>query len=96
MDPGRRQQMISFSLRDFEGKVRLRNRITYGDVQRLKRDVLPEGIESREDAELLLDLDRGIDRIDGSGRRGSSPCLLTSLSGASGRPASSLMILQNG
>jgi hypothetical protein len=66
MDAGRRQQMIRVSLRDFDGKVRLRNRITYGDVQRLKRDVLPEGIESREEAELLLDLDRGIDRIDGS------------------------------
>jgi hypothetical protein len=66
MDPGRRQQMISFSLRDFDAKVRLRSRITYGDVQRLKRDVLPDGIESREEAELLLNLDRDIDRTDGS------------------------------
>jgi hypothetical protein len=58
--------MINVSLCDFAGKVRLKNRITYGDVQRLKRDVLPDCIDSREEAELLLELDREISRIDSS------------------------------
>ena len=53
-------------LPDFARKVRAKNRITFGDVQRLRRDVLPDGIESREQAELLLDLDRSIPRIERS------------------------------
>ena len=31
-------------------------RISFGDVKRLQRDILPDGISSREDAELLLTL----------------------------------------
>jgi hypothetical protein len=57
---------MEVSLSDFAGKVRAKNRITFGDVQRLRRDVLPDGIESREQAELLLELDRSIARIERS------------------------------
>jgi len=52
------------SLSDFAIKVRSKNRINFGDVQRLQRNVLPDGIGSREDAELLIDLDREIARTD--------------------------------
>jgi hypothetical protein len=52
------------SLSDFASKVRSKNRISFGDVQRLQRNVLPDGIGSREDAELLIDLDREMARTD--------------------------------
>jgi hypothetical protein len=32
-------------------------------VQRLRRDVLPDGIAAREEAELLVQLDREVGRI---------------------------------
>jgi hypothetical protein len=57
---------MEVSLSDFAEKVQAKNRITFGDVQRLRRDVLPDGIESREQAEQLLDLDRSIARIEHS------------------------------
>jgi hypothetical protein len=53
-----------FSLTEFANKVRLKNRISFGDVQRLSRNVLPDGIGSREDAELLINLDRDAARSD--------------------------------
>jgi len=52
------------SLSDFASKLRSKNRISFGDVQRLQRNVLPDGIGSREDAELLIDLDREMARTD--------------------------------
>ena len=57
---------MEVSLSDFAEKVRAKNRITFRDVRRLHRDVLPDGIESREQAELLFELDRSIARIDRS------------------------------
>jgi hypothetical protein len=57
---------MEVSLSDFAEKVRAKNRITFGDVRRLQRDVLPDGIESREQAELLFELDRSIPRIERS------------------------------
>jgi hypothetical protein len=56
--------MSNVSLSDFASKVRGKDRICFGDVQRLQRNVLPDGIGSREDAELLISLDREIARID--------------------------------
>lgn len=56
--------MIKISLSDFAGRVREKNRISFGDVQRLQRDVLPDGIASREDAETLLGIDREVTRAD--------------------------------
>jgi hypothetical protein len=61
-EPGRRHQMIHPSLSEFADRLRAKNRITFADVQRLRRDVLPDGIASREDAELLMALDRDVSR----------------------------------
>lgn len=53
-----------FSLAEFTNKVRLKNRISFGDVRRLSRNILPDGIRSREDVELLINLDRDAARSD--------------------------------
>jgi hypothetical protein len=47
----------------FASKARASNRLLYGDLRRLRRDVLPTGAGSREDVETLLSLDR-IERVD--------------------------------
>jgi hypothetical protein len=52
------------SLIDFANKVQLKNRISFGDVRRLSRNILPDGIGSREEAELLINLDRYATRSD--------------------------------
>jgi hypothetical protein len=57
------------SLSDFASTVRAKNRISFGDVQRLQRNVLPNGIGSREEAELLISLDGDIARADRSWQR---------------------------
>src|SRR5215208_5382626 len=41
----------------FVNKVRASNRIVFGDLRRLQRDVLPTGAPSREEIETLLSLD---------------------------------------
>jgi hypothetical protein len=56
--------MINSSLTEFTNKAREKNRISFGDVQRLQRNVLPGGIGSREEAELLIGLDRDVTRAD--------------------------------
>jgi hypothetical protein len=61
-EPGRRQPMTNTSLSEFAGRLRAKSRITFADVQRLRRDVLPDGITSREDTELLISLDRDVSR----------------------------------
>src|SRR5215208_1602365 len=38
-------------------KITARNRIVFGDLRRLRRDVLPAGATSREEIETLLSLD---------------------------------------
>lgn len=48
----------------FAERIRAAGRIHYADVCRLKRDVLPHGIESRDEVRVLLDLDRAIARKD--------------------------------
>ena len=52
------------TLQDFVAKTTARNRITFGDVRRLQRDVLPDGVSSRPQAELLLRLDAAVARVD--------------------------------
>jgi hypothetical protein len=42
----------------FVSKVTATNRIVFGDLRRLQRDVLPSGPTSREAIEILLSLDR--------------------------------------
>jgi hypothetical protein len=56
--------MENNKLQDFITITVLRNRITFGDVRRLQRDYLPHGVASREQAEMLLQLDGMIDRAD--------------------------------
>ncbi len=47
----------------FATKARASNRLIYGDLRRLRRDVLPTGATSREEVEILLTLD-SIERVD--------------------------------
>ena len=56
--------MIKVSLSEFAGKITSKGRISFGDVQRLQRDILPDGLASREEAELLFDLDRRMTKAD--------------------------------
>lgn len=56
--------MITSRLRDFIAKAERKGRITFGDVKRLQRNVLPDGIGEREELELLLALECKIGRAD--------------------------------
>ena len=56
--------MSNSSVQDFVNRIGAKNRITFGDVRRLQRTVLPNGLSSRDEAELLLRLDRQIARAD--------------------------------
>jgi hypothetical protein len=58
--------MNTSSLQAFATKITAKKRITFGDVRRLQRDILPDGIGSREEAELLLSLDGAVERADGA------------------------------
>jgi hypothetical protein len=48
----------------FARKVSASNRLLFADLRRLRRDILPAGITSREEAEVLLGLDH-LERLDG-------------------------------
>ena len=48
----------------FARKVSASNRLLFADLRRLRRDILPEGITTREEAEVLLGLDH-LERLDG-------------------------------
>src|SRR5215204_2122116 len=56
--------MTNSSLQTFANKVQEAGRISFGDVKRLQRDILPDGISSREEAELLLSLEQTAGRAD--------------------------------
>jgi hypothetical protein len=58
--------MNTTTLQDFVTKTAARNRITFGDVRRLQRDVLPDGVATRAEAELLIRLDGQVARADGA------------------------------
>jgi hypothetical protein len=58
--------MTNTALSAFVSKATARRRITFGDVRRLQRDILPEGVTSREEAELLITLDRSVLMADRS------------------------------
>src|SRR5205085_11892192 len=60
----RRRQMTKVSLSDFAAKILRNGRISFGDAQRLQRDILPDGLTSREEAEILIGLDRGAAKAD--------------------------------
>ena len=44
-------------------KVSASNRLLFADLRRLQRDILPAGITTRDEAEVLLGLDH-IERLD--------------------------------
>jgi hypothetical protein len=56
--------MDNTSLRDFASRAASSGRIRFGDLRRLQRNVLPNGITTREDAEALLDLNQAVSRAD--------------------------------
>ncbi len=56
--------MINPSLDLFAATLIEAARIRSGDVKRLQRDILPDGISSRAEAELLLRLDQSVRRAD--------------------------------
>ena len=56
--------MINSSLQSFANNVQAAGRISFGDVKRLQRDILPDGISSRDEAELLLTLEQSVERAD--------------------------------
>ena len=56
--------MSGTSLQDFICRALEHNRISFGDLCRLQRDILPDRITTREETEILLALDRSVDRAD--------------------------------
>ena len=54
------------SLQDFMTRVEGSKRITFGDVRRLQRCILPDGIASREEAEALIALGQVVGKADPS------------------------------
>jgi hypothetical protein len=58
--------MTNTTLGVFASKATAKSRITFGDVRRLQRDILPQGVTSREEAELLIILDRNVGKADRS------------------------------
>jgi hypothetical protein len=53
-------KMISRQLQQFADTRRRGKRMSFADVRKLQRDLLPDGIATREEAELLIGLDRAI------------------------------------
>jgi hypothetical protein len=58
--------MTQTALQDFINTVTATNRITFGDVKRLNRSILPDGPVERGDVEALLALDAAVARSDQS------------------------------
>ena len=52
--------MIKISLRDFVGRMLEQRSISAVDVTTLRRDVLPNGLMCREEADMLIALDRAV------------------------------------
>ena len=55
---------MSASLRAFVSKALERDRISFGDLRRLQRNVFPHGLLTREHAEVLIALEQTIARTD--------------------------------
>jgi hypothetical protein len=51
-------------LSDFVKKLSSRGRITFGDIKRLQRDLLPNGAMTREQVEALIAMDAAVRRAD--------------------------------
>src|SRR5215204_2910670 len=55
---------MSSTLRDFASAAIQSKRIRFGDLRRLKRDILPARITTREEAEVLIALDSVVEKAD--------------------------------
>ncbi len=55
---------MNAKLQDFTSGATARGQISFGDVRRLQRDCLPEGITTREEAASLIALDAALVRAD--------------------------------
>ena len=55
---------MSSTLRDFANAAFQSKRIRFGDLRRLKRDILPARITTREEAEVLISLDAVVEKAD--------------------------------
>jgi len=55
---------MSNALRDFARKALETKRLGFADLRRLQRDILPQRLTTREEAELLLGIDRALARAD--------------------------------
>jgi hypothetical protein len=56
--------MINGKLQDFAAGVMARSQVSFGDVRRLQRDCLPDGITMRDEAESLVALNAKLVRAD--------------------------------
>ena len=88
--------MSKISLQNFTERTIAKGRIGFGDVRRLQRDILPEGISSREQADLLIALDRDIGRQDPAWIDWLVGALVDYSSGASARSAMSMPTRRSG
>jgi hypothetical protein len=61
--------MGNTSLDTFIAKVRASRRLGFGDLRRLQRDVLPNGLSDRSQAEALIALDGVLEKADDGWRR---------------------------
>src|SRR3954467_10642486 len=55
---------MNASLRDFVSRALEHKRIRFGDLRRLKRDILPARLTTREEAEVLIALDAVVEKAD--------------------------------
>ena len=55
---------MSSTLRDFASAAVQSKRIRFGDLRRLKRDILPARITTRAEAEVLIALDAVVEKAD--------------------------------
>ena len=55
---------MSSTLRDFASAAVQSKRIRFGDLRRLKRDILPARITTQEEAEVLIELDAVVEKAD--------------------------------
>jgi hypothetical protein len=55
---------MNASLRDFVTRTLEHKRIRFGDLRRLQRDVLPARLTMREQAEVLIALDKSVHKAD--------------------------------
>src|SRR4051794_11341220 len=55
---------MNASLRDFVTRALAHTRIRFGDLRRLQRDILPARLITREQAEVLIALDKLVDKAD--------------------------------